>query len=384
VTERRTTGSAARATWLLVAGAWCVYGVAASVLQDVATATIGRHMPAWRGFVVQMPLAATWALLTPAIVALARRFPLGRATWLRHGAVHLLGSAVAVVVVDAVGSLVWPLLPGDIVAPLPFTTRLGRLVVLWYASDSLLYWTVVAVAHVRAAVRRAAERELRASQLEGQLAQARLSALQMQLHPHFLFNALNTVGALVRTGDGDAAVTVVARLGDFLRRVLDGAGTQLVPLERELELVTGYLDIERIRFGERLRVRVDASPEARRAAVPQLIVQPLVENAVRHGIAPTAGSGLVEISGAVRDGMLHLVVRDDGPGAAADRDRAGAGEGIGLSNVRLRLTQLFGETAAVRAGNAPEGGFRVELVMPFRPVAAEPAPALSGEPVEAR
>jgi len=209
-----------------------------------------------------------------------------------------------------------------------------------------------------------------ASQLETQLAQADLQALKSQLHPHFLFNALHTIGSLVRTGDRDNAVKVTAGLGDLLRRMLEGASQQEAPLKQELEFIKSYLAIEQIRFQDRLRVDFSIDPEVLDARVPHLILQPLVENAIRHGIAPHLFAGMVSVSAKRLNGgkRLQLAVRDDGPGAG---DGDGARPGIGLANTRARLGRLYGADFTLEVTNLPQGGMEALVELPFALAPAE-------------
>jgi LytS/YehU family sensor histidine kinase len=188
----------------------------------------------------------------------------------------------------------------------------------------------------------------------------------MQLNPHFLFNALNSIAMLVRGGRNDEAVRMLAGLGDLLRAVLDDQRPHEVPLRDELDFLRRYLDIEQIRAG-RLRVSVDVAPDAMEARVPNLILQPIVENAIRHGIARSSAAGLVEIGAWRENGSLLLSVRDDGPGVGE-----GATDGVGLRNTRARLARMYGDAQTLEMGDAEGGGTRVTLRIPFR-AAAEAA-----------
>ncbi|HEX6534113.1 MAG TPA: histidine kinase [Gemmatimonadaceae bacterium] len=213
--------------------------------------------------------------------------------------------------------------------------------------------------------------------LEARLARAQLQSLKLQLHPHFLFNTLNTITALLAT-DPHAAERVVTGLSELLRVSLRTAGEQEVPLDRELVVLRHYTDIQQVRFPDRLRIELSIAPETRRAMVPSLLLQPLVENAIRHGIAPRAASGCVEISARREGDRLLLRVRDDGVGAPG----AGVREGVGLRNTRERLRHLYGDAHELRAGNGELGGFDVRIVIPFRdalaPGATTPAASLAG------
>lgn len=213
----------------------------------------------------------------------------------------------------------------------------------------------------RAREREANDLAVRASQLEAALTQARLSALKGQLHPHFLFNALHSVGGLIRTERPGEALTALASIGDLLRTSLDAGGEQLVPLERELDLVERYLAVETLRLGDRLGITIDAPRELLGAEVPAFIAQPLAENAVKHAIAPSAEGGSVAVRVRARDGVeLVIDVEDDGPGF-----EPGERTGVGLSHVRSRLAALFDDAASLEMTTRDEGGTRARLVLPL-------------------
>jgi|SRR5579872_1701262 len=201
---------------------------------------------------------------------------------------------------------------------------------------------------------------IRAARLEAQLAQARLDALKMQLQPHFLFNTLNAISAL-ESENFEMAQRMLARLAEFMRLTLDSTEVQEATLEREIDFLSRYLEIERIRFPERLSVRMDLSPETLPARVPNLILQPIVENAVRHGIAARREAGRIEISSRRRNGSLLLRVSDTGPGLRGEP----VAEGIGLRNTRARLSQLYGNASSLTLEDAPGGGLAVTIEIPY-------------------
>jgi sensor histidine kinase YesM len=217
--------------------------------------------------------------------------------------------------------------------------------------------------HERLAIsyfRQARDRE----HLEARLARAQLQTLKLQLQPHFLFNTLNTITALIGV-DPRVAERMVSGLSELLRLSLRNAGEQEVPLSRELELLEHYVEIQQIRFRDRLTVTVDVAPETMRALVPNFILQPLVENAIRHGIGPRAAPGHVDVRAYRENGALHLRVADNGVGARARRSES-AGEGIGLGNTKARLEHLYGAEHAFTAQGGRDGGFVVDIVIPFR------------------
>jgi two-component system LytT family sensor kinase len=233
----------------------------------------------------------------------------------------------------------------------------------WYV---LVYWAILGVYQGFDYYRKYREREKRASQLEAQLAQSQLQVLQMQLHPHFLFNTLHSISALLRQ-DIDAADRMIARLGEFLRLTLDNSGHHEVTLQREMEFLKCYLDIEHIRFQDRLTVRYDVAPETLDALVPNLMWQPIVENAIRHGIAPRSDPGCIEIRSRRLGPKLQLQVKDDGPGLPATQGiDATMSRGVGLANTRERLRQLYGNNHWFGLCNSLDKGLVVTLEIPFR------------------
>jgi sensor histidine kinase YesM len=358
-----------RIRWGLILAVWTAYGLFNSAQQHLSYSLSGSTPPPWWvSFLLQMPFAYIWALATPGILWLGRRFPLERGRWATSLAVHIAVSLTIVFLLDVLYAFhANNLLPR---AERPVFAWALQIFVVWVFGDGLLYWMVLSVGTVVDQQRRFRERQLAASQLETQLAQADLQALKMQLHPHFLFNALHTIGSLVRTDDRETAVRVVAGLGDLLRRLLEDASQQEVPLREELEFIRNYLDIEQVRFRDRLKVTIEAEPEVLDAKVPHLILQPLVENAIRHGIAPYMWAGHLLVTARRFEDRVQILVRDDGPGAGN-----GEGEttrpGIGLTNTRNRLTRLYGNDYELDVSNAPDGGLEARIAIPFRLAAAE-------------
>lgn len=229
----------------------------------------------------------------------------------------------------------------------------------------LTYWIILAVLRGMESRRHLRDERLRRTQLETQLAQAQLQALRMQLQPHFLFNTLNAISALA-LADPLQARLMIARLSDFLRLTLEERHAPQVPLARELEFLACYLGIQQVRFQDRLHTQLDVADDTVDAAVPNLILQPLVENALRHGLQDKPGAGSLRISSR-RDGdRLHLCVDDDGLGLPS----AGTAEGIGLGNTRSRLRMLFGDAAGLELSAIPGGGTRAEVRLPYRVHAA--------------
>jgi two-component sensor histidine kinase len=305
-----------------------------------------------------------WAFLCPAVFLLARRYPLAGAGWVRHVPVHL-GVFVAV---HLAHELVYVVI--ERLANMHGGHTLAEELVIYLGKrapfNALVYGALVALEHVGSLYRRNVERERLTLQLETRLARAQLESLRAQLQPHFLFNTLNTISALLHR-DPDAADRVVTRLGDLLRLSLQHSGRQEVLLRQELEFVERYLEIQQTRFHDRLRVQVDAEGEVLDALVPTLVLQPLVENAVRHAIEPRTEEGRLRIRASRENGTLRLVVADDGPGLTGQAN----GLGIGLANTRARLEQLYGARHRFSLANAAEGGLMVTLELPYR--VGEPA-----------
>jgi LytS/YehU family sensor histidine kinase len=233
-----------------------------------------------------------------------------------------------------------------------------------------VYIQVCAVGHGIHYAREFRDRDLSASRLKEQLAQAQLQVLRMQLHPHFLFNTLNTISALIHK-DVAAADRMLALLGDLLRDSFEKIGAHEVSLKQEIDFLDRYLEIERTRFQDRLIIEKSIDPGSLDARVPNLILQPLVENAIRHGISRRAGIGHVELSAQRDNGMLAISIRDNGPGLPQEEQISGRG-GIGLANSQARLEQLYGRDHRFELRNRPGGGLEVVLAFPFKPMSDAP------------
>jgi two-component sensor histidine kinase len=299
-----------------------------------------------------------WALLAPLVMRLAQRFPLRGSEVNRNLAVHAVAMTAFVFVHVTLFSVATVLLaPGTNLATLPGV--LGRSLLSWTVFDAIVYCALVTVNHAVIYYRVSKDRALRASQLEASLAQAQLQMLRMQLQPHFLFNTLHSISALMHK-DVRRADSMVAALSDLLRMSLQNIGAQEVALQSELDFLQRYVEIMRLRFGERLRVSIDIDPETRDARVPNLFFQPLVENSFRHGFGDL-GQGSITIT-VVRDGdMLRCDVVDDGRGL-----RMGHKEGVGLATTRQRLAHLYGDNNFVfTMRGAPNEGVHVTVVIPF-------------------
>lgn len=303
-----------------------------------------------------------WAVLSLPIVQLARRFRFDSPNWGLSVGLHLLASAGFSLAYMAVRALLGQLQGSFAGTPITFGEAFSPLLFKTFLLNLLIYWVVVSVTHAFDYYRQVREREVRAVELEKRLTEARLQALQMQLNPHFLFNTLHAISALMHK-DVEAADRMIARLSDLLRYALESTGEQEVSLGQELDFLRRYLEIEQTRFGSRLRVEMDIAPDTLDARVPNLILQPIVENAIQHGIEPHSRPGILRIQSRRENNGLHIEVRDNGGGLSGGKLSR---EGVGLSNTRARLKQLYGEEHRFDFNNASEGGLIVGLVLPFR------------------
>jgi signal transduction histidine kinase len=346
---------------------WAVCAVVFAAQSHLAAAVRGQPLP-WSGVLAAWSVwAATWALLTLPILRLAGRVPFERHSFWRALAVHAPASVGAVLLHMALYAACAPLVgaPGFGAG---WSAAYLSLLARAFLPTLAVYWVLVGAVQFLRLRQAVHERERRHLALEAQLAEARLLALRSQLQPHFLFNTLNSIDVLI--GDDPAAARHMLRLlCGLLRKVLDKDDSREVMLREELDVIASFLDIEKIRFAERLTYHVDAGPDVMGARVPSLILQPLVENAIRHGLAPRAQPGLIVLSARVEDGMLRLAVTDNGAGLGRHMKW-----GIGLSNTRARLQQMFGARHRFAIGDRPGGGTEVSLAIPLRegPCASAP------------
>lgn len=310
-----------------------------------------------------------WALMAPAIVWLSEVFRFERGRLIRAFAVHLPAVvAAAFVHIAAMQAVQWGLAAVD-GAAFDWWTEVQRAVLQYLDWEMITYWAIVGLSHALLYYRESRGRAIRAAQLEVRLAEAQLTTLQQQLHPHFLFNTLHAISALMHR-DVEAADRMLMRLSDLLRLTLENLGKAEVPLAIELDFLSKYLQIEQARFADRLTVRFDIQPEALETRVPSLLLQPLVENAIKHGVARKASPGHIDIS-ARRDGdKLHLEVRDDGVGLSEDALTA-LQKGIGVSTTRARLQHLFGADFRFEFHRLSEG-LAVVVAVPWRTAGQEP------------
>jgi two-component sensor histidine kinase len=369
----KTAHTPPRITAWKIAAVWTIPALLSTVETVVFAAQAGQPIPVWRAFIGEAPQWYGWALLTPAILALAERFPLTRPVRAVNVLVHLVASLAA-------GAL---LAAGDAVVNAwarPSSAGVFTVARRWFLgglpATTLVYFAIVIAGVAWWSAARLREREREAAALEAELRRAQLGALRMQLQPHFLFNSLNAVMALVRDQDTARAIGALALLSDVLRATVNAGDANEATLESELDFVRQYLRIEQMRFGDRLSVRFDVAAAPADAMVPVFILQPLVENALKHGVLHGRERNEIAISARVDGEALVLAVRDDGRGL----ESLGNGSGVGIANARRRLAHLYGAHASldVRGGAAGRGVDAIVTIPLSRAPARQPAPDGAG------
>jgi len=349
---------------------WTLLGLFHASESYFRYAYAGQPITWGQALALDLSLWYAWAVLSIFVFQLARRFPIEQRKWpvrvLLHAAFSAFFALVKIAmdypIIEAFYCPLPGLLPVDVFFRMAFASQ--------FHSYVLIYWALLGVSHALNYYRKYRERELRASILEARLAQTELRLLQTQLQPHFLFNTLNSISALIHK-DVEVADQMLARLGDLLRLSLEYDGAEEVTLAQELEFVRTYLEIEAARYGPRLRVQWDVEPQAQEARVPYLLLQPLVENALRHGIARRPRGGLIEIRAERVEERLHLQVCDNGPGIESGKMN-GHRQGIGLANTQARLQQLYGDEYRFALNNRPSGGALASIELPFCPELTTP------------
>ena len=324
-----------------------------------------------------MPYWYIWALFVPLVASALRRYPLRRRAWLGRVSLHLV-IALGITLLHSWLEIGVQHALGVRHSTFGVFTELSFRHALWMMPYSLLaYGAILAALAAVDYSQRMRKEQLATAALGTQLAEARLQALRTQLNPHFLFNAMNSIAMLVRKKENDAAVTMIAGLSDLLRYFLEERPPQEVRLRDELAFLERYLAVESVRFQDRLQVRIAADAGALEAYVPNLVLQPLVENALKHGIARRVSAGRLAIEAEATATTLTLRVRDDGPGPDGDSSDWAGGTGVGLRNVRARLQQLYGTEQRLDLSPGPEGGALATITLPYhaRPLGAAAAPA---------
>ena len=311
----------------------------------------------------------TCALFTPLFFWMGRRYPIDRKSWRVMLPVTLAVTSVCVVLKYSVLVPIEHALGLNLDAT--FTSELSRN----FANESMAFWAVIGIVHAFEFNRRFREREVAAADLRARLSEAQLEALRSQIHPHFLFNTLHGISTLMHR-DVDAADTMLTRLSDLLRLTMQHRGQSEISLRDELALVEQYVEIMRVRFGDRLTVTHAIRPEALQALVPQFILQPLLENAFDHGIARTSGPGTIEIAALTIDNKLEISITDNGRSTNTSAPRLKS-HGMGLTNTRRRLEQLYGPAQSISLEKLPERGTRVVVAIPLHTSSEIPPAATS-------
>lgn len=355
-------------TFVALAGSWTIWQLYRTTEMPMRFRTT-----LW----LEMSQILTYAPLTPFAYALAVRYPIRSSNWKQRAPLYLAaGLAFSIMHVALRGVTPYAIYEAkdrDWSSAI-WNAHTHVFGIQWAAMRKLFlnnvvdditgtFTPIVLVAHAISYYRKFQEREFRTMQLEGQLAKSHLQALKSQLQPHFLFNTMHSVSALMLT-DVQAADRMITRLADLLRMNLESAGTQITSLNKELEFVNCYLEIEQVRFEERLRVIFDVAPETLDAQVPLLLLQPLVDNAVKHGISRVTEGGEIRISSFIQNDHLKLEVKDNGPGIRPSSNERGCG--LGLRVTRERMETLYGENQSVEVSSPPEGGVSVVVTIPFR------------------
>ena len=351
--------------WFWIASLWAGLAVLDATQSVFAMRHAGMHHAWVKLFVVLMLDWLPWALVTPWVISLGRRHPpawKSPQTWVLHVCVIVAIDVVASAWAAALEVVFQPWLPD-------FESH--AFLVTWplkiYGSilpAFIMYALILAITYVLDARARAAAQQTDTARLNEQLSYAQLNALQRQIEPHFIFNALNSISGLVRERKNDAAVSMIVALSDFLRRVAVSSHDPQAQLAQEVEFLEKYLQIQEARFAGRLKLDIQIPDELRKAQIPSLILQPLVENAIKHGIAQRVQGGEVRVAASRANGLLHLSVYNDGP--LLDRDGSAVKDGIGLSNLRTRLKLLYGSDCDLRLENYGITGVQVSVALPYR------------------
>ena len=358
-----TVNRARSFSWTWIALLWAGLGIFDATQNVFSMLHAGMHHAWMKLFIVLMFNWLPWALLTPLVIGLGRRYPFtyGSArAWLMH--------VSAVVAID-VAAAAWGSVLEVLMQPWLPDFAASQFMVIWPQKISggllpacILYTVILAVTYLLDSKAKVAAQQTAAARLNEQLSHAQLSALQRQIEPHFIFNSLNSIAGLVREHNNDAAVSMIVALSDFLRRVAVSSSDPETRLAQEVEFLEKYMQIQEARFAGRLKLQLEIPAPLRNARIPSLILQPLVENAIKHGIAKRVQGGTVRVTASRTDAMLRLSIYNDGP---LLRDGYGAENCIGLSNLRTRLGLLYAKDFELRLENSGDSGVEVTVTLPY-------------------
>ena len=357
--------------WLIIFSVWTLFGLFFASQFALQNQLSESPISFWRILSWQLASGYAWFIASPFILWLSKRFPFEEGKWKSSVPIHVVASVIVSLGILCFDAYVLPML--GYLARFNLTSFWETYKILFFVNfhfSIAIYWGVVAIHQAILYYRKYRERELKTSQLEARLAQSRLQVLKMQLHPHFLFNTLNAISELVHR-DPDTADRMLTDLSDLLRMSFENLEVQEIPLKQELEFLRKYLEIEQTRFHDRLEVTMDIGPDTLDASVPNMILQPLVENAIKHGISPRAEGGNIKIEAWRKNGSLHLSVSDDGVGVNSGGVQAFT-EGVGLSNTRRRLKHLYGTGHKFELRPEETHGLNVRLDIPYRQYRNQP------------
>jgi two-component system, LytTR family, sensor kinase len=352
--------------WRWIAAIWCAGGVF-EASQAVLIMRFGegrRH--AWLPlFITELAIWLPWALATPWIIGLARRYPIIRGTTVRTLAVHVCAFIAISVVVEAWSAALQVLFnPWGNKRPPTFWDTWSIALLYQVLIFLIAYVLVLTITYLIDSRENVARQMTETARLNEELSKAQLAALRRQMEPHFMFNTLNSIAALVRDRRNDAAVSMIVGLSEFLRRASEDSHRSQVTLREEVEYLQRYVDIQKVRFGERLHVSVDIPAHLLDVPVPNLLLQPLVENAIKHGIGTRVAGGTVRVAGERREGSLYLCVYNDGPIFRKDWETNSGG--VGLANLRTRLQILHGSAADLTMAPGGSDGVEVIVTLPLK------------------
>lgn len=363
MTDARAAARPPRWTW--IAAFWCAGALADASQTMLVMHAEGGGGPSLPPFLVAFVSWLPWALATPFVIALARRRPIVRGAVMTSAGLHLMAFAAVSATAEAWSAMLLVLFN-------PWRHR--RPPTFWHAWSSSLadqiltfaiaYLLILTVTWVVDSREKMARQMTETARLNEELSRAQLAALRRQLDPHFMFNTLNSIAGLVRDQRGDAAVSMIVGLSEFLRRATEDSHRAQVTLAEEVEYLERYIDIQKVRFGDRLRVSLDIPDDLLGAQVPHLLLQPLVENAIKHGVSKRVSGGEIRVAGARLSGALRLTVFNDGPWVPQDLEAAPGG--VGLGNLRTRLQILHGDQSELVLRPADASGVEVAVTLPLR------------------
>jgi two-component system LytT family sensor kinase len=350
--------------WTWIAVMWVAGALFEAGQSVLFMRAIGRQH-AWLIFETELACWLPWALATPLVIALARRYDIIRRATVQSTAVHIAAFALISLVAEAWFAILQALFnPWDYPQQPTFADTWRTSFLFQILAYVIVYALILTATYVMDARESIARQMTESARLSEQLSKSQLAALRQQIEPHFMFNTLHSITGLVRDQRNDAAVSMIVGLSEFLRRALEDSHRSQVTLAEEVEYLQRYLDIQKVRFGERLKVSMDIASELLRAQVPNLLLQPLVENAIKHGIAKRAAGGTVRIKGVRHGGSLCLSLYNDGPDSPTDWRSTRTG--VGISNLRSRLRILHGEESELQLKHADAGAVEVVVTLPLK------------------